>query len=114
MLALFTLLAVLHLTGKANHKTFTVKPKTTIVVTLKSTPSTGYHWTYKPSYKGSKVVKLVSQRYVPPKHPRPGAAGKEVWHFRAKAKGVMYMAFRYVQSLMSAPTKKVDIGIHVR
>ncbi|HUZ16604.1 MAG TPA: protease inhibitor I42 family protein [Gaiellaceae bacterium] len=115
MFALLTLLAALQLTAKDNHKSFTVKPQRAIVVTLVSNSSTGYHWKYKPSSGGGKVVKLVSHRYVPPQSGRPGAAGKEIWHFRAVGKGVMDMGFRYIRSwLPNKPAKRIEFSIRVR
>jgi len=114
MFALLVLLATLHLTAKDNHKSYTVKPRTPIVVTLASNATSGYHWKYK-SFTGNRVVKLISQRYVPPKQGRPGAAGKEVWHFRAVAKGVTDMRFRYIPSVQpSKPAKRIGISIRVR
>lgn len=115
MIALFLLIATLHLNAKANNHVYTVKPQTPIVVTLVSNPSTGYHWKYKPSMGGGKVVKLISERYVPPKKGRPpGAAGKEVWHFRAVDKGKMDMNFLDMSpGVPSKAGEKVKIGIHV-
>ena len=115
MFALVVLLATLHLTAKDNHRTFTVKPRTAIVVTLASNPSTGFQWKYKPSKGGGKVVKLVSDRYVPPKKGSPpGAAGKEVWHLRAVGTGKMSMQFLDVPpGVHSTADRKITFAIHV-
>jgi len=113
MFALLVLLATLHLTAKDNHKSYTVKPGTPIVVTLASNATTGYHWKYK-SFTGDRVVKLISHRYVARKDARPGAAGKEIWRFRAVANGVTQMRFRYIRpSLPKKPAKKIGITIYV-
>jgi predicted secreted protein len=115
MFALLALVSVLHLTAKDNHKSFTVKPQTPIVVTLVANPSTGYQWKYKPSKGGGKVIKLISDRYIPPKKGSPpGAAGKEIWHLRAVGAGKMNMQFFDVPPGMSKKGRpKVTIAIHV-
>jgi len=107
MFALLVLLATLHLTAKDNHKSYTAKPGTPIVVTLASNAGTGYHWKYK-SFTGDRVVKLISHRYVAPKDARPGAAGKEIWRFRAVANGVSQNEIPLYPVLAAAQAGKED------
>ncbi len=100
MLALVALVAALHLTPANNHRTFAVKPGTAIVITLPSNASTGYRWfdSLVESSRGSRsVVHFVSRRYVAPSTGRPGAAGKEIWRFRAVGKGKTDLGLRYAR-----------------
>ena len=80
MFALVALLAVLHLSVRDNGKTFTVNPRTTVVLVLPSNASTGYRWEI--GIPAHSAIRLLSHRYVQPKNSPPGAAGKEVWRFR--------------------------------
>ncbi len=114
MFALLALLATLHLTAKDNNKLFTVHPHETIVMTLASNPSTGYHWKYVHSPGGARVVKLISHRYVAPKASRPGASGKEVWRFRVIGKGAMDVGFDDLPPGSIKPVKMIGIALRVR
>jgi predicted secreted protein len=113
MFALLALLATLHLTAKDNNKHFTVKPHEAIVMTLATTPGTGYHWQYVHSPGSGKVVKLISHRYIAPKNGQPGAAGKEVWHFGAVAKGKIRLEFDDLPPGSTTPAESVGIAIRV-
>ena len=73
----------------------TLPPGETTVVTLASNPSTGYRW--KLLATDARVVRLVSHRYVPPKVARPGAGGKELWRFVARAHGTVTLVFGYLR-----------------
>jgi predicted secreted protein len=119
MLALLAVVAALHtvhLTGKDNHRTVTVRRGTTIVMTLSANPTTGYHWMYAPPHGGSRYVRLVSQHYVPPKSRRMGAAGKEVYRFRAvRRHRLTDLFFKYVSAFQPMrPARQVSIAIRVR
>jgi len=116
MFVLFALVTTLYLTAKDNNKLFTVKPRTAIVVSLATNPSTGYHWNYDPSPGGAKVVKLVSQRYVPPTVNRPGTPGTEVWHFKVVGRhAAMDLGFLYVQQWKpNKPAQTIGMAIRVR
>jgi predicted secreted protein len=95
MFALLVLLATLNLTGKDNGKTFTVQPQKVIVVTLVSNRSTGYQWRYVRTAGNPKVVKVLSHRYVA--RPGVGAAGKEIWRFRAVGAGTAKIDLQYIR-----------------
>lgn len=88
MFALFALLAMLHLTAADNGNTYTVQPRTPIVLKLTTATDGGFHWQLKPLDKS--VVRLVSHRFVAHKHkPRVvGTGGMDVWRFRAVGPGV--------------------------
>jgi predicted secreted protein len=112
MVALVALIAALHLTAAANNHSYTVKPQTPIVVTLSSNRSTAYQWKLA-SQPAHGVVRLVSHQYVKPKVVRPGAAGKEIWGFKAVGKGVTKLALVYVRSFQPTPARRVTITIRV-
>ena len=118
MFALIALVAALHLTAKDNNHLFKVNPQRSIVVTLASNPSTGYHWKYShgpdQAEGGRKVVTLISHRYVAPKSAKPGAAGKEIWRLRATAQGEVDLRFRYIRAAApNKPAKKIRFTIDV-
>ena len=114
MVVLLALLAALHLTAKDNGKSFTVKPQQAIVVTLASNPSTGYHWRYLTSSGGEKVV-LLSHSYVASNPGLPGAPGKEIWRFRAIARGDAGIQMRYIRTAQpQKPARRFGVTIRVR
>ena len=87
MFALLALAATLHLAAADAEKSFTVAPRTVIVVTLPVdfyTRKPGSHWEYVPYYQGPRDVRVLSHRFV-----RRGKGGKrrEVWRFRATRRG---------------------------
>lgn len=109
-MALLLVLATLALGPGSNGHTYSVEPSTRIVVTLPSNASTGYRWRLAGKPNAS-VVKLVSHRYVAPKKgSNPGAAGKEVWRFRAVGKGSTRLRLTYVQG----GSKKAGGVFHIR
>jgi predicted secreted protein len=61
------------------------------------------------------VVRLVSHRYLAPRTKRPGAAGKEIWRFRAVGAGKARVRLVY-----AGPTRppriarRFSVGIRVR
>src|SRR5947208_2076654 len=79
-----------------SNRTYTVKRNDAIVVTLDSNWSTGYRWELAPSFSPS-PVRFVSRRYVAPKKSVPGAAGKEIWRFRAVSHGRKVLNFLSVR-----------------
>ena len=91
----------LHLTANLDQKVFTVKPHTAIVVTLASNRSTGYHWQFGSGSSPTEPLRLVSHRYVAPKRSVPGAAGTEIWRFRAVSAGALPIRFVYRRSSRS-------------
>jgi inhibitor of cysteine peptidase len=114
MVAFIALIVTLHLTAADNNKVFSVKPQTPIVVTLASNPSTGYRWKLAPQ-RVHGVVRLVSHRYVGAKSGLPGAPGKEIWRFRAVAKGATDLGFLYLRSWeKNKPARRISIAIRVR
>ncbi len=116
MLAVLAALHTVHLTGKDNHRIVTVRRGTTIVMTLSANPTAGFHWMYSPSTGGSNYVRLVSQKYVPPKSRRLGAPGKEVWRFKAvRRHRLTDLLFKYVRVFQPMkPAREVGIAIRIR
>jgi predicted secreted protein len=111
-MALLFVLATLALGPASNGHTYSVAPATKIVVTLPSNRSTGYHWRLRVR-PDPHVVKLVSHHYVVPKTKRVGAAGKEIWRFRAVGAGSVKLRLVYVQA-GRVGGRLFGIGIHVR
>ena len=64
---------------------------------LESNASTGYAWRLARPLNEAVIV-LLESRYRPGADVRPGAAGVEVWRFRAVAKGETTIALEYVRS----------------
>jgi predicted secreted protein len=114
MALLLMLLATLTLTPADNGRSFSVAPGTPIVVELASNASTGYRWRLA-TRPDEAVVTLISHRYLAPRTKRPGAAGKEVWRFRAVGAGVARLRLSY-----AGPTRppriarRFSVAIRVR
>ena len=113
MALLFVLLATLSLGPAASGHTYSVKPQTTIAVTLPSNASTGYRWLLA-ARPDKQVVRLVSHRYVARKTKRVGAAGKEIWRFRAVGAGSTRLRLAYVQSAHTRAARRFTVRIRVR
>ena len=79
----------------ANGETVGVHRGVTIEVALPSNPSTGYAWRLVAG--DGRVLHLVSHRYEPPKRARPGAGGREVWRFVARARGSVALVLGYLR-----------------
>lgn len=111
MALLLVLLTTLTLRPADNGRTFSVAPRTKIVLVLPSNRSTGYRWglTTRPS---PSVVRLVSHRYVAPTTNQPGAAGKEIWRFTAVGHGAARVGLAYSQYGQVA--RRFRIALHVR
>jgi inhibitor of cysteine peptidase len=112
MFALLALVATLSLGAADNGKTFTLPPKTAIVVTLPSNASTGYAWQLKPEDKS--VVRLVSHRYLQPKKSVPGAPGNERWRFAAVGAGSVKLRLVYVRSWEKNKPPARRFGVTIR
>jgi inhibitor of cysteine peptidase len=113
-MALFLALAALALGPASNGHTYSVAPSTKIAITLPSNASTGYRWRLagKPA---ASVVKFVSHHYVAPKPgSNPGAAGKEIWRFRAVGKGTTRLRLTYVQAGSKHVARAFRVKLHVR
>ncbi len=65
-------------------------------LTLESNPSTGYQWEIVQPLDETKV-KLVEQLYNAAKTDRVGAAGVELWVFKAVAPGETTISMKYVR-----------------
>ncbi|HZT92909.1 MAG TPA: protease inhibitor I42 family protein [Gaiellaceae bacterium] len=113
MALLFVLLATLTLGPAANGHSYSVKPQTTIAVVLPSNASTGFQWRLA-ARPDKQVVRLLSHRYVAPKTKRVGAAGKEVWRFRALGAGAARLRLVYVQSGHTTPARRFTVRVRVR
>ncbi len=112
MVALLALVATLSLTQADNGKSFTLPPKTAIVLTLPSNASTGYRWQLKAVDKS--VLRLVSHRYLQPKKTLPGAPGKERWRFVTVGAGRVQLRLSYVRSWeKNKPARRFGVTIHV-
>lgn len=85
------------------HQEISVSEGGSVSITLASNPTTGFSWELI-SISDMSVVRLVSQRFEPPKpnvnrHTVPvvGAPGKETWTLRALKKGMSRVHLEYSQ-----------------
>ena len=70
----------------------------TIKVTLCSNPTTGFQWSETAEISAPGVLEQVKHEFVPPEQTGvTGAAGKEVWTFRALEKGTSTVSMEYSQ-----------------
>lgn len=66
-------------------------------VTLGSNRTTGFQWSESAQIDDQSVLEQLAHRFVPPEEDTPGAAGKEVWTFRALKEGSTEVSMEYSQ-----------------
>ena len=66
-------------------------------VTLGSNRTTGFQWSESAQSDDQSVLEQLAHRFVPPEEDAPGAAGKEVWTFKALKKGTTEVFLEYGQ-----------------
>ncbi|MFC2063268.1 protease inhibitor I42 family protein [Chloroflexota bacterium] len=67
-------------------------------VTLWSNQTTGFKWTESATIKDSDIILQTDHTFVPPEDSGlAGAAGKEVWTFKALKKGTSDISMKYSQ-----------------
>lgn len=101
-----------NLTMKDDGRTVQVPTGDTLIVTLDSNASTGFHWmlTGKPD---PRVVVLVGSKYVAPATNLVGAGGQEVWRFRAVGAGSTDLRLTYERSTGETAGQPFGITIEV-
>ncbi len=86
------------LTAKSKSDTIKIHKKDTLTISLVSNASTGYKWHYDDS---SDVVKLVETKSEPPKDKNMmGAAGKQIFVFKAIKKGTAEIKLYYTRGIV--------------
>ncbi|MFQ5595654.1 MAG: protease inhibitor I42 family protein [Anaerolineae bacterium] len=81
----------------ANGTSVNLEAGQTLIVTLKSNPTTGYDWQVDEMDEG--VVKLVTQEFKPASDPdRLGAPGQTEFQFQAVGAGTTSLRLIYVRS----------------
>lgn len=76
-------------------KSISVSAGSTFTVTLCSNATTGYMWSENASIGDTSVVEQVSQQFVEPSSDMIGAAGKQVWTFKALKAGTTTISMDY-------------------
>jgi inhibitor of cysteine peptidase len=76
-------------------KSISVSSGSTFTVTLCSNATTGYQWSENASIGDTSVVEQVSQQFVEPTGDMMGAAGKQVWTFKALKAGTTTISMDY-------------------
>ncbi len=66
-------------------------------VILGSNRTTGFQWSESAQIDDQSVLEQLAHRFVPPEEDTPGAAGKEVWTFRALKEGSTEVFMEYSQ-----------------
>jgi inhibitor of cysteine peptidase len=64
-------------------------------VSLESNATTGFSWPEQAEIGNTSIVEQTDHEYVAPTSDLMGAPGKEVWTFRALAKGTTVIAMQY-------------------
>ncbi len=92
-----------------------VKPGQEFTITLDSNATTGYSWKLAADLDG-KVIELLGSRYVEPASNALGAAGKEVWSYRAAGAGKATIVLAYAQpwDTTSAPAQTAEFSVTVK
>ncbi|MBN2893781.1 MAG: protease inhibitor I42 family protein [Bacteroidales bacterium] len=76
--------------------TIKVVLKDTISIELVSNPSTGYKWKYTENESEKNIV-FLENNYTAPEGNKIGAAGKQVFTFLAKKKGMTVIELKYAR-----------------
>ncbi len=67
-----------------------------LTVTLCSNPTTGFQWVESAQISDQTVLQQTSHKFVPPEETGvAGAAGKEIWTFKALKKGTSTISMEY-------------------
>jgi inhibitor of cysteine peptidase len=74
-----------------------VKPGENFLIVLESNPTTGYSWELSQPLNKN-YIKLINAKYVSAESRLSGAAGKEVWTFKALKPGETLISFSYLRS----------------
>ena len=101
-----------HVTPADNGRHLSVRPATTIVVTLPSNASTGFGWNLMQPLDAA-VIRLLGHDYVAPKTPLVGAPGTEVWRFRTVGKGRVTLRLGYLRAWLPSDVER-RFGLSVR
>ena len=80
--------------GKNISKQITIAEGTELIVDLAANPSTGYSWT-QPAIGTPAVITQIDSKYVAPETKALGAAGVQVWTFKASEKGTTTVKMDY-------------------
>jgi predicted secreted protein len=83
--------------GGVVNKTIEVASGDSIVVTLWSNKTTGYSWSESATISNPGVLQQTNHEYVAPETGLMGAAGKEVWTFKASKAGTCEVSMNYSQ-----------------
>jgi inhibitor of cysteine peptidase len=76
-------------------KSISVSAGSTFTVTLCSNATTGYQWSENASIGDTSVVEQTGQQFVEPSSDMAGAAGKQVWTFKALKSGTTTISMDY-------------------
>jgi inhibitor of cysteine peptidase len=91
--------------GKNISRQITIAEGTELIVNLASNPSTGFNWT-QAAIATPSVLTQTDSKYVAPDTKALGAAGTQVWTFKASAKGTTTVKMDY-----SRPWEGGDQGV---
>ena len=73
-----------------------VNPGDSVTVTLCSNPTTGFQWSESAQISDQTVLEQVDHKFIPPEAKNiEGAAGKEVWTFKALKEGASTISMEY-------------------
>jgi len=84
-------------TGGSVSKAIEVASGDSIVVTLWSNKTTGFSWSESATISDPGVLQQTNHEYVAPETGLMGAAGKEVWTFKASKAGTSEVSMEYSQ-----------------
>jgi inhibitor of cysteine peptidase len=101
-------------TDAQNGKTIVIARDAPLVIALESNPSTGYSWRL--SNNDGAIVKFIDQSTFPPMVAMPGAAGHQMFKFKAIAAGSDSIELEYLRPWEKgvAPAKKFRIEVTVK
>lgn len=85
----------------------------TLVLSLESNPTTGYGWEI--AEIDEAILKQIHHEYEPDRPILEGSGGRDIWHFRAEAKGRMTLTLNYLRPWEEAePIQTFSVEVVVR
>ena len=104
-----------NVTDADNEHAVLLANRDTLVVSLASTPGTGFGW--KVAELDTKMLREIgTPEVIPGSHPMPGAPATQVFHFQAVGSGSTGLELDYVRPWEkgAAPARTFKLGITVR
>jgi predicted secreted protein len=94
-------------------KTIDVAAGEDFTITLRTNPSSGYHWELAEELD-SEIIEYVWKDFVPTQPDMPNSTGKDVWRFKAVAPGETKIVLGYYFGMTADSAQMLTINVVVK